>query len=70
MATAAYSVPAPLDTVSLPHPHGVCAPVVDESDAADLPAVGQLSATMNGLYLRNGPNPRFGTHNSWLATEE
>lgn len=36
---------------------GYLAPVPDEIDAADLPVEGALPSSMNGRYLRNGPNP-------------
>lgn len=49
----------PVDVATDPHLHGVFAPVVDETDAADLVVEGELPAEMDGLYLRNGPNPRF-----------
>ena len=47
------------------------APVVDEITAFDLPVAGQLPKSLNGRYLRNGPNP-FGavdasTHHWFLG---
>jgi carotenoid cleavage dioxygenase len=59
MTVRPAAVPAPIDIASVPHLQGVFAPVVDEVDAADLPVVGELPAEMDGVYLRNGPNPRF-----------
>ncbi|MCU1660260.1 MAG: carotenoid oxygenase [Pseudonocardia sp.] len=59
MTVRPAAVPAPIDVASVPHLQGVFAPVVDEVDAADLPVVGELPAEMDGVYLRNGPNPRF-----------
>ncbi len=48
-------------TVAQPfHLAGNYAPVADEITATDLPVVGQLPKTLNGRYLRNGPNPRPG----------
>jgi carotenoid cleavage dioxygenase-like enzyme len=44
--------PAPLS--------GVFAPQRREIDADRLPVDGELPAEINGDYLRNGPNPRFG----------
>jgi carotenoid cleavage dioxygenase len=44
--------PAPLS--------GVFAPQRHEIDADRLPVDGELPAEINGDYLRNGPNPRFG----------
>lgn len=51
-------LPAPVDVAAEPHLQGVFAPVVDEIDA-DLEVVGEMPAEIDGLYLRNGPNPRF-----------
>lgn len=53
------AAPPPIDLTTEPHLNGVFAPVVDEVDAGDLPVVGELPADLDGLYLRNGPNPRF-----------
>ncbi len=36
---------------------GNFAPVTTEVTATDLPVVGRIPATLNGRYLRNGPNP-------------
>lgn len=57
--TAAPPAPEPVDVTTNPYLQGLFAPVLDETDAADLQVVGALPAEMNGLYLRNGPNPRF-----------
>ena len=35
------------------------APVADEIVAADLPVVGEIPRDLDGLMVRNGPNPRF-----------
>src|SRR4051794_40323976 len=35
-------------------------PVPDEVTAHDLPVVGTLPPELEGVYLRNGPNPRPG----------
>ena len=59
MTPDAGSPPAPLDLAREPHLNGVFAPVVDEVEAGDLTILGELPAEMDGLYLRNGPNPRF-----------
>ncbi|MDN5931719.1 MAG: carotenoid oxygenase family protein, partial [Pseudonocardia sp.] len=59
MTADAGPVPAPIDPAAEPHLTGVFAPVVDEVDASDLTVTGQLPTEMDGLYLRNGPNPRF-----------
>jgi len=42
-----------------PYLHGVFAPVVDEIAAEDLQVIGEIPADLEGVYLRNGPNPRF-----------
>ena len=42
-----------------PYLLGVYAPVGTEIDAADLQVVGEIPKDLNGVYLRNGPNPRF-----------
>jgi carotenoid cleavage dioxygenase-like enzyme len=41
------------------HLTGPFAPVTAEVDVADLPIEGELPADLDGVYLRNGPNPRF-----------
>lgn len=51
--------PPPVDAAADPHLSGAFAPVIDETDAGDLTVVGELPPEMDGLYLRNGPNPRF-----------
>jgi carotenoid cleavage dioxygenase len=38
---------------------GPFAPVTDELVLSDLPVDGAIPADLNGVYLRNGPNPRF-----------
>ena len=35
------------------------APVPDEVTLDNLTVVGEIPADLNGVYLRNGPNPRF-----------
>lgn len=42
-----------------PYLTGIFAPVVDEITADDLEVVGEIPRDLNGVYLRNGPNPRF-----------
>lgn len=49
----------PVDVTADPHLHGVFAPVIAETDTTELVVSGELPAEMDGLYLRNGPNPRF-----------
>jgi carotenoid cleavage dioxygenase-like enzyme len=38
---------------------GVCTPVTEEVDVADLPVEGALPRMLEGDYLRNGANPRY-----------
>lgn len=38
---------------------GPFAPVLEEEVLTDLPVEGKIPADLNGVYLRNGPNPRF-----------
>ena len=38
---------------------GPFAPVLKEAVLSDLEVVGEIPADLNGVYLRNGPNPRF-----------
>ncbi|MFE6854449.1 carotenoid oxygenase family protein, partial [Streptomyces sp. NPDC057674] len=42
------------------------APVTEEVDAAELEVTGEIPAALDGLYLRNGPNPRFTPIGSYL----
>jgi len=49
----------PIDPTSHPDLNGVLAPVDDELSVADLPVVGRIPDDLRGVYLRNGPNPRF-----------
>ena len=35
------------------------APVDDEIVATDLPVIGEIPKDLNGIYVRNGPNPHF-----------
>ncbi len=48
------AAPAPSEFLS-----GLLTPVTDERDDRDLEVVGQLPAGLNGMFLRNGPNPQF-----------
>lgn len=66
MTTVSPSPPPPVDAAADPHLSGVFEPVVDEIDAGDLPVVGELPPEMDGLYLRNGPNPRFTPLGSYI----
>jgi len=42
-----------------PYLSGNFAPVDDELDVADLPVEGELPPGLDGIFVRNGPNPRF-----------
>jgi carotenoid cleavage dioxygenase-like enzyme len=42
-----------------PYLRGNYAPIDDELDVDDLPVVGELPEALDGVYLRNGPNPAF-----------
>jgi carotenoid cleavage dioxygenase len=44
-----------------PNPYllGVFAPVHQEITAEDLTVIGEIPRDLNGVFLRNGPNPRF-----------
>jgi carotenoid cleavage dioxygenase len=44
-----------------PNPYllGMYAPVHTEIDADDLEVIGEIPRDLSGVYLRNGPNPRF-----------
>ena len=38
---------------------GSFAPIFEESVLTDLPVEGKIPDDLSGVYLRNGPNPRF-----------
>ena len=42
-----------------PYLIGSLLPVTDEIDAEDLPVTGRIPPALNGVFLRNGPNPAF-----------
>lgn len=46
-------------TIQNPYLEGNFAPVKDEITADKLPIIGQLPPELNGMYVRNGPNPQF-----------
>jgi carotenoid cleavage dioxygenase-like enzyme len=48
-----------LDDEPNPYLLGVFAPVHEEITADDLTVVGEIPRDLNGVFLRNGPNPRF-----------
>jgi carotenoid cleavage dioxygenase-like enzyme len=49
----------PTDSASHPALSGVLAPVDDELSMMDLQVVGRIPDDLRGVYLRNGPNPKF-----------
>ncbi|MFF7716293.1 carotenoid oxygenase family protein [Streptomyces sp. NPDC007988] len=58
--------PAAFDPTRVPHLSGLFAPVTEEVDAVDLEVSGELPDDLDGVYLRNGPNPRFSPIGSYL----
>ncbi|MFD6874105.1 MULTISPECIES: carotenoid oxygenase family protein [unclassified Streptomyces] len=58
--------PPRFDPTRVPHLQGSFAPVTEEVDVADLEVTGELPDALDGLYLRNGPNPRFTPIGSFL----
>jgi carotenoid cleavage dioxygenase-like enzyme len=55
--TAATAAAATSDTGASKYVSGPFAPVADERTLVDLEVRGRLPAELEGLYLRNGPNP-------------
>jgi len=49
------------------HLRGNYAPVSEEVSAFDLPVEGALPPELDGLYLRNGPNPQSGESPHWFT---
>jgi carotenoid cleavage dioxygenase len=45
---------------------GNFAPVREEITVCDLPVTGKLPRSLNGLFVRNGPNPRGGDPGHWF----
>ncbi|MCX4817995.1 carotenoid oxygenase family protein [Streptomyces sp. NBC_01239] len=60
------TAPAAFDPTRVAHLTGRFAPVTEEVDAVDLEVTGELPAELDGVYLRNGPNPRFTPIGSYL----
>ncbi|MEM7337045.1 MAG: carotenoid oxygenase family protein [Actinomycetota bacterium] len=54
------------DTTLPFHLKGNYAPVAEEVSAHDLTVQGALPTDLNGLYLRNGPNPMSGSSGHWF----
>jgi carotenoid cleavage dioxygenase-like enzyme len=49
-----------------PHLAGNYAPVTEELTAHDLPVTGSVPDSLNGWYLRNGPNPHDAASGHWF----
>ena len=49
----------PVDPSTITELSGRFEPISTEIDAEDLPVEGELPRDLSGVYLRNGPNPRF-----------
>ena len=47
------------DTMQTPFLQGALAPVDEERDDRDLEVIGELPDGLNGMFVRNGPNPQF-----------
>ena len=50
---------APFGHTYGPYITGVFSPLAEESTYSELPVTGTIPPDLNGVYLRNGPNPRF-----------
>jgi carotenoid cleavage dioxygenase-like enzyme len=48
------------------HLLGNWAPVFEEIDAPELKVIGEIPASLNGQYIRNGMNPRSGVSDHWF----
>ncbi|MEJ2885085.1 carotenoid oxygenase family protein [Actinomycetospora aeridis] len=66
MTATLPGAPPPVDAAGNPHLSGVFEPVIDEIDAGDLEVTGELPPEMDGMYVRNGPNPRFTPLGSYI----
>jgi carotenoid cleavage dioxygenase len=60
------TTPTAFDPTRVAHLTGRFAPVTEEVDEAELAVVGELPLDLDGVYLRNGPNPRFTPIGSYL----
>src|SRR3954452_9022048 len=60
-ATDAVSATTATDTLVETNPYlaGPYAPIHTEIDATDLEVIGEIPRDLDGVYLRNGPNPQF-----------
>jgi carotenoid cleavage dioxygenase-like enzyme len=59
MAEAAQDRLRIVDPAANPYLSGRFAPVDRETDADDLQVEGTLPADIDGVFMRNGPNPKF-----------
>jgi carotenoid cleavage dioxygenase len=59
MSEPTDTLDAPFGLSHGPHLTGVFAPLSEEQVLTDLPVEGEIPKDLNGVYLRNGPNPRF-----------
>ncbi|MBN6037165.1 carotenoid oxygenase family protein [Amycolatopsis sp. 195334CR] len=59
--TSSHDQPVIVAGTDEPNPYllGVYAPVTTEIDSGDLQVIGRIPPDLNGVYLRNGPNPRY-----------
>lgn len=48
-----------METQANPYLMGAYAPTEDEVSVEDLEVIGEIPADLNGLYVRNGPNPKY-----------
>ena len=60
--SAADRLPDWLDEAGNPYLEGLFAPVFDEREADDLKVEGELPRGLDGVFLRNGPNPVYAPH--------
>ncbi len=60
MSTAATKSPfSYIDSLGNPYLEDVWTPVSEEVVADDLEVIGEVPKDLNGVYLRNGPNPKY-----------
>jgi carotenoid cleavage dioxygenase len=59
LVAVAQPVELAVEDEANPYLVGVFAPVHTEITADDLEVIGEIPRDLNGVYLRNGPNPRF-----------
>ena len=59
MSAIVDELEAPFGHSHGPQLTGTFAPVADELILEDLPVEGEIPQDLNGVYLRNGPNPHY-----------